>query len=123
MNGVLRNPQLRRSQYVLAFLKEQEDKVFTIVQKQAGKEKDKKKGGLNAYYTLAGEAYCDSRFDVDFSNKINEYLSRSEILKSKLEKESEIIVYNMKVLAKSTSRLLFSRTHHASVKVLRLLPL
>lgn len=120
MSGILRNPMLRRSTYVQSFLKERDDKLFAMLQKHSGKEKDKRKGGLNQYYTLTGVANCDSRYDQDFSNKINEYLSRTEIIKSRLEKESENVVNNMRILAKSIYD--FSATLEELAKIQELSP-
>ncbi len=99
LNAILRNPLFRRCSYLFSFLSEPNEQAFKNTQKQSKREK--KPGSIDEFYSVTGEVTCDPNDSRDLIAKIQEYATKSEIIKYRLEKESENICNTLTLLSKS----------------------
>lgn len=97
INCMLRNPLLRKSSYLLAFLSETDPKLFQEVKKKSSKEKKLTK--LEEFWTLDGKVTCDPIVVESEVSSVNEYLSISENMKKKLKRQSDDIISTLQKLA------------------------
>ena len=94
LNCTLRNPLLRRSFYLQAFLMEADNKTFADIKKQSTKEK--KFASTEEFWTLDGTLICDPIIDEAEKVSINEYLNVVETMKLKLKRQSDVLIAALK---------------------------
>jgi hypothetical protein len=94
---MVRNPLLRRSSYLLAFLSETDGKIFSELKKKSSKEKKILK--LEEFWTLEGKVKCDPVIEESEANSVNEYLSLCEAAKKRLKRQSDEIISGLQKLS------------------------
>ena len=99
LNALLRNPLFRRCSYLFSFLSETNEQAFKNTQKQSKREK--KPSSIEEFYSVTGDVTCDPNDSRDLVARIQEYATKSEIIKYRLEKESENIYASLNSLSKS----------------------
>jgi hypothetical protein len=97
INCIARNPLLRRSVYLEAFLSENDYKAFGNIKKRSAKEKKVKK--IHKFWTLDGNVICDPSFDASEKVAMMEFLNETETVKKKIKRQGDAIIASLKTVS------------------------
>ena len=103
LHSLLRHSVLRRSPFVIGFLKSETKESFDIFKKHASKSKPP--DTLSEFITHDGIAHCDPNRNVGLTKKYYDYLSSSYVLHRTLKRQSERLEHDLTDAAETVGKI------------------
>lgn len=103
MHACVSHPLLKRSPYLLEFLKEDDDLKYEAFKKQA--MKIKKPESVEQMSTSDGLAYCDGSMSQEYAKNLDSYLNLTQNVQKSIKRQSNKLEENLKMTSTIITRL------------------
>mmetsp|Transcript_15648 Transcript_15648/g.15619 ORF Transcript_15648/g.15619 Transcript_15648/m.15619 type:complete len:170 (+) Transcript_15648:785-1294(+) len=106
INDVISHPLLRRSPYLLGFLKENTKEGFTLFQKQSKRLKSPK--NVEAMFSINPTSNCDSSLNSNFSKCLTDYIKNTQHVQKAIIKLSNQFEIQLRATMSTLNRLAYN---------------